>query len=131
MAGGGVRCRPPAAIIAAQSSGDKATTFLLRGQLHGFPIRSLAPTTKASALILFRNKRSSTAPLPGSAPYRSRPNPRDGTAAKRFSKLYPRIDLPTQIIERVSLGHTEPHEPNRLIWGDNLHVMRQIRIQHR
>ena len=31
-----------------------------------------------------------------------------------------------QILERVSLGHTEPHEPNRLIWGDNLHIMRQI-----
>ena len=44
-----------------------------------------------------------------------------------FRKLYPRIDLPTQIIERVSLGHPDPaHEPNRLIWGDNLHVMRQM-----
>ena len=43
-----------------------------------------------------------------------------------FRKHYPRIDLPTQIVERVPLGNTEPHEPNRLIWGDNLHVMRQI-----
>ena len=43
-----------------------------------------------------------------------------------FRKHYPRVDLPTQIIERVSLGNQEPHEPNRLIWGDNLHVMRQI-----
>ena len=43
-----------------------------------------------------------------------------------FRKLYPRIDLPTQIVERVSLGNTEPHEPNRLIWGDNLHIMRSI-----
>ena len=34
--------------------------------------------------------------------------------------------LPTQIVDRVSLGMEEPHEPNRLIWGDNLHVMRQI-----
>ena len=24
------------------------------------------------------------------------------------------------------MGNSEPHEPNRLIWGDNLHVMRQI-----
>ena len=24
------------------------------------------------------------------------------------------------------MGNTEPHEPNRLIWGDNLHVMRQL-----
>ena len=44
----------------------------------------------------------------------------------RFTKHYPRVDLPTQIVERVSLGMAEPHEPNRLIWGDNLHVMRQI-----
>ena len=43
-----------------------------------------------------------------------------------FRKHYPRVDLPTQIVERVSMGNTEHHEPNRLIWGDNLHVMRQI-----
>ena len=43
-----------------------------------------------------------------------------------FRKHYPRVDLPTQIIERVPMGNSEPHEPNRLIWGDNLHVMRQI-----
>ena len=43
-----------------------------------------------------------------------------------FTKHYPRVDLPTQIVERVRLGDDEPHEPNRLIWGDNLHVMRQI-----
>ena len=43
-----------------------------------------------------------------------------------FGKHYPRVDLPTQIIERVRLGNDEPHEPNRLIWGDNLHVMRQL-----
>ena len=43
-----------------------------------------------------------------------------------FLRHYPRVSLPTQIIERVSLGRTDSHEPNRLIWGDNLHVMRQI-----
>ena len=43
-----------------------------------------------------------------------------------FRKHYPRVDLPTQIIDRVSLDSSEPHEPNRLIWGDNLHVMRQL-----
>lgn len=43
-----------------------------------------------------------------------------------FRRHYPLVSLPTQIIDRVSLGHNEPHEPNRLIWGDNLHVMRQI-----
>ena len=43
-----------------------------------------------------------------------------------FRRHYPPVNLPTQIVERVSLGNTEGHEPNRLIWGDNLHVMRQI-----
>ena len=43
-----------------------------------------------------------------------------------FRRHYPSVDLPTQIIERVKLGNAEPHEPNRLIWGDNLHIMRQI-----
>ena len=34
-----------------------------------------------------------------------------------FRKLYPRIDLPTQIVERVPLGLEAPHDPNRLVWG--------------
>ena len=38
---------------------------------------------------------------------------------------FPRVDLPTQVIERVSFGHPEL-EPNRLFWGDNLHVMRGL-----
>ena len=42
-----------------------------------------------------------------------------------FRKLYPRIDLPIQIVERVPLGAPDL-EPNRLIWGDCLHVMRQL-----
>lgn len=60
----------------------------------------------------------------GSIPVEAEPKGWD--RREGFRKHYPRIDLPTQIIERVSLGHNEPHEPNRLIWGDNLHVMRQI-----
>ena len=43
-----------------------------------------------------------------------------------FQKHYPRVELPTQTVERVRLGNDEPHEPNRLIWGDNLHVLRQL-----
>ena len=43
-----------------------------------------------------------------------------------FRNHYPQVNLPTQIIERVKLGNEEPHESNRLIWGDNLHIMRQI-----
>jgi len=44
---------------------------------------------------------------------------------RKFFKLYPRVLLPTQVVERVSFGHPEL-EPNRLFWGDNLHVMRQL-----
>ena len=44
---------------------------------------------------------------------------------RQFQKHYPRVDLPTQIVDRVSFGNAAA-EPNRLIWGDNLHVMRQI-----
>jgi DNA modification methylase len=44
---------------------------------------------------------------------------------QKFNKLYPFVSLPTQVVERVSFGHPEL-EPNRLLWGDNLHVMRQL-----
>ena len=53
-------------------------------------------------------------------------DPKGWDQRQRFEKHYPRVNLPTQIVERVNLGKDEPHEPNRLIWGDNLHVMRQI-----
>ena len=43
-----------------------------------------------------------------------------------FKRHYPQIDLPTQIVDRFSLGRDDAHEPNRLIWGDNLHALRQI-----
>jgi DNA modification methylase len=43
----------------------------------------------------------------------------------KFNKVYPYVSLPTQIVERVSFGHAEL-PPNRLIWGDNLHAMRQL-----
>lgn len=42
-----------------------------------------------------------------------------------FRKLFPVVSLPTQVVERVSFGHPDL-EPNRLFWGDNLHVMRQL-----
>ncbi|HEX9224557.1 MAG TPA: site-specific DNA-methyltransferase [Candidatus Acidoferrales bacterium] len=44
---------------------------------------------------------------------------------KGFRKLYPQVMLPFQVVERVSFGHPKL-EPNRLFWGDNLHVMRQL-----
>jgi DNA modification methylase len=65
-----------------------------------------------------------------------------------FRKLFPVVSLPTQVVDRVTFGHpatgtgrsgtgvppvnhgrdghATPLEPNRLFWGDNLHVMRQL-----
>ncbi len=60
----------------------------------------------------------------GSIPVEAEPLGWD--SRRRFEKHYPRVNLPTQIVERVHLGKTEPHDANRLVWGDNLHVMRQI-----
>ena len=45
-----------------------------------------------------------------------------------FRKHFPRVMLPFQVVERVQFGHTQL-EPNRLFWGDNLHVMRQLRSE--
>ena len=42
-----------------------------------------------------------------------------------FRNHYPVVNLPTQIVDRVSFNAPDL-EPNRLIWGDNLHVMRQL-----
>ncbi len=44
---------------------------------------------------------------------------------KGFRKLFPAVYLPFQVVERVSFGHPAL-KPNRLFWGDNLHVMRQL-----
>ncbi len=44
---------------------------------------------------------------------------------KGFRKLFPQVMLPFQVVDRVQFGHPEL-EPNRLFWGDNLHVMRQL-----
>ena len=52
--------------------------------------------------------------------------PKGYDTRRRFEHIYPRVDLPIQIVERIKMGNEESHEPNRLIWGDNLHVMRQI-----
>src|SRR3989344_2531872 len=44
---------------------------------------------------------------------------------QRFEKVYPRVSLPFQRIDRYSFGHPEL-EPNKLFFGDNLHVMRML-----
>lgn len=46
-------------------------------------------------------------------------------AQRRFEKVYPKVSLPFQTIERVSFGHPEL-EPNKLFFGDNLHIMRML-----
>lgn len=44
---------------------------------------------------------------------------------RRFEAVYPRVELPLQEVERVSFGHPKL-EPNRLYFGDSLHVMRML-----
>ncbi|OGZ08921.1 MAG: hypothetical protein A3D67_01505 [Candidatus Lloydbacteria bacterium RIFCSPHIGHO2_02_FULL_51_22] len=44
---------------------------------------------------------------------------------RRFEKVYPRVSLPFQVIERVSFGHPAL-APNKLFFGDNLHIMRML-----
>ena len=76
-------------------------------------------------LTNFRPKKSFSAPPVrfGNVPVEEKPL---GFDAKRgYKKLSPTIMLPTQVVERVSFGHPEL-EPNRLFWGDNLHVMRSL-----
>jgi len=62
----------------------------------------------------------------GSIPVEKEPLGWDGR--RGFRKWFPQMMLPTQVVERVSFGHPEL-EPNRLFWGDNLHVMRQLPSQ--
>lgn len=45
-----------------------------------------------------------------------------------FRKLFPRISLPFQVVERVRFGHPEL-DPNRLFWGDNLQIMRGLEAE--
>ena len=44
---------------------------------------------------------------------------------KQYYKIYPRVALPFQKADQVSFGHSDL-EPNKLFWGDNLHVMRML-----
>ena len=44
---------------------------------------------------------------------------------EQYYKAYPRVSLPFQRVERITFGHPDL-EPNRLFWGDNLHVMRML-----
>ena len=61
------------------------------------------------------------------------------TKRTKFENVYPRISLPFQEVDKVSFGYSdlpldaEKHHPdlfpkgaNRLFFGDNLHVMRQL-----
>jgi len=44
---------------------------------------------------------------------------------RRFEHLYPRVSLPTQVVDRIELGSPDL-APNRLFFGDNLHVTRSL-----
>lgn len=44
---------------------------------------------------------------------------------EQYKKIYPRISLPFQQVEKISFGHSDL-PPNRLIFGDNLHIMRML-----
>ncbi|EQB64465.1 MAG: DNA methylase N-4/N-6 protein [Thermoplasmatales archaeon I-plasma] len=47
------------------------------------------------------------------------------TKGREYRDKFPRIDLPFQKIEEISFG-TPELEPNKLFWGDNLHIMRSL-----
>lgn len=44
---------------------------------------------------------------------------------EQYRKIYPLIKLPFQITEKISFGHKDLPS-NRLIFGDNLHIMRML-----
>lgn len=44
---------------------------------------------------------------------------------EQYRKIYPKISLPFQVVEKVSFGHKDL-EPNQLLFGDNLHIMRAL-----
>jgi len=44
---------------------------------------------------------------------------------EQYRKIYPKISLPFQVVERVSFGHKDL-EPNQILFGDNLHIMRAL-----
>ncbi len=44
---------------------------------------------------------------------------------EQYRKIYPKISLPFQVVERISFGHKDL-EPNQLLFGDNLHIMRAL-----
>ena len=44
---------------------------------------------------------------------------------EQYKKIYPRISLPFQQVEKISFGHPDL-QLNRLIFGDNLHIMRML-----
>lgn len=51
--------------------------------------------------------------------------PLNWNSKKGYTHLFPRLRLPFQKIDTISFGNKEL-EPNRLYWGDNLHIMRLL-----
>ncbi len=46
--------------------------------------------------------------------------------SRRFEHLYPRVNLPFQVVEHLEFWSPEL-DPNQLLFGDNLHVMRALK----
>lgn len=47
------------------------------------------------------------------------------STGRGYEHLFPRVRLPFQLVDRVQFGGSTA-QPNRLFFGDNLHVMRQL-----
>ena len=60
----------------------------------------------------------------GNAPVITAPLGYD-VATRGYESLFPRVRLPFQLVDRVSFG-APTLDPNRLIFGDNLHIMRHL-----
>jgi DNA modification methylase len=109
-----------------KKNGNPATVGPVKGEFVA-PPEEIGSASQALAEALPQQEEFWRPPVRfGSVPIEKEPLGWDRRQA--FRKLFPFVSLPTQVVERVSFGHPEL-EPNRLLWGDNLHVMRQLPSQ--
>jgi len=107
----------------SKKNGDPATAGPVKGEFVA-PLEEMSSEASAIAEALPQQEEFWRPPVRfGSVPVEKEPLGWD--RRQGFRKLFPFVSLPTQVVERVSFGHPEL-EPNRLFWGDNLHVMRQL-----
>jgi len=109
---------------AKSENGDRATAGASGPQRGDFIPPPLDTDEDATVEALPKQEEFWRPPVRfGSIPVESEPLGWD--KKKRFYKAYPEVKLPTQVVDRVTFGQPQL-EPNRLFWGDNLHVMRQL-----